>query len=80
LTVGLAFGGYACVSHAALRLALWRRGALPPRASSFLDYATERLFVYKVGGGYIFTHRLLQEYFGGLDTPAEQDVGRTNVS
>jgi hypothetical protein len=29
----------------------------------FLDYAAERIFLRKVGGGYIFIHRLLQEYF-----------------
>jgi hypothetical protein len=29
----------------------------------FLDYAAERLFLRKVGGGYSFIHRLLQDYF-----------------
>jgi hypothetical protein len=32
----------------------------------FLDYATEPIFLRKVGGGYIFVHRLLQEYFADL--------------
>lgn len=32
----------------------------------FLDYATERIFLRKVGGGYIFIHRLLQDYFAEL--------------
>jgi hypothetical protein len=32
----------------------------------FLDYAAERVFLRKVGGGYIFTHRLLMEYFATL--------------
>jgi hypothetical protein len=32
----------------------------------FLDYAAKRIFLHKVGGGYIFVHRLLQDYFAGL--------------
>jgi len=30
---------------------------------SLLDYAAERILLRKVGGGYIFTHRMLMEYF-----------------
>jgi hypothetical protein len=33
----------------------------------FLDYATERIFLRKVGGGYIFIHRMPLEYFAGLE-------------
>jgi hypothetical protein len=36
-------------------------------AVSFLDYAAERMFLRKVGGGYIFVHRLLQDYFAALE-------------
>jgi hypothetical protein len=32
----------------------------------FLDYAAERVFLRKVGGGYIFVHRLLLDYFAGM--------------
>lgn len=32
----------------------------------FLDYCTERIFLRKVGGGYIFVHHMLMEYFAGL--------------
>jgi len=28
-----------------------------------LDYAADRIFLQKVGGGYIFIHRMLMEYF-----------------
>ena len=66
-TVGLIFGGYACISHIALRLVLWSIGALPLRTVSFVDYATERVFLRRVGGGYIFVHRLLQEHLAGLE-------------
>jgi len=34
---------------------------------SFLDYATERILLYKVGGSYMFVHRQLLEYFAALD-------------
>ncbi len=66
VALGLAFGGYACLSHFALRLVLWRQGTVPWSYMRFLDYATERIFMRKVGGGYIFVHRLLQEYFASL--------------
>ncbi len=64
----LAHGGYACLSHLALRLVLWHDAAMPWRYARFLDYAAERLFLRKVGGGYIFVHRLLLEYFASLPT------------
>ena len=70
LVGGLAYGGYACLSHFALRFVLWRGGAMPWNYVRFLDYATERIFLRRVGGGYIFVHRLLQEYFAGLGIEA----------
>ncbi len=63
---GLAFGGYACLSHAALRLVLWRAASLPLQAVDFLDYAAGRAFLRRAGGGYLFVHRLLQEHFAAL--------------
>jgi hypothetical protein len=33
----------------------------------FLDQATSLVFLRKVGGGYVFIHRLLLEYFAGGD-------------
>jgi eukaryotic-like serine/threonine-protein kinase len=67
LIAALAFGGYAYLSHLALRLVLWRHRAMPLNYVSFLDYCTERIFLRKVGGGYIFVHRLLLEYFASLE-------------
>jgi hypothetical protein len=37
----------------------------------FLDYAAGRIFLRKVGGGYIFVHRLLLEYFASLEPEEE---------
>lgn len=68
LVGGLAYGGYACLSHFALRVVLWRKGYLPWNITRFLDYCAERVFLRKVGGGYIFVHRLLLDYFATLDT------------
>jgi hypothetical protein len=72
LVVGLSYGWYACISHAALRLTLWRINALPLSTIHFLDYATDRVFLRRVGGGYIFVHRLLQEYFASLATAGSE--------
>ena len=63
-------GGMACVQHVILRWSLWRAGSTPCAYVRFLDYATHRHLLYKVGGGYMFTHRFLQEYFASLDTSA----------
>lgn len=57
------YGGFDVVKHYCLRLILWQTNAAPWNYAAFLDYATERIFLRKVGGGYIFIHRLLLEYF-----------------
>jgi len=46
---------------------------LPRNYARFLDYSAECLFLRKVGGGYIFIHRLLLEHFADLE---EEDIGR----
>ena len=66
LTFSLIFGGFACIQHFTLRFILQRHGYLPWNLVPFLDYAAERIFLRKVGGGYIFIHRLLQDYFASL--------------
>ena len=57
------FGGGAVALHLCIRLFLTLGNGIPWRLARFLDYATRRIFLRKVGGGYIFIHRLLQEYF-----------------
>ncbi|SRR6266540_268946 len=73
LAGAFASGGYAVCSHLALRLVLWRNGAIPWNYARFLDYCVGRIFLRKVGGGYIFIHRLLMEYFASLYDPASPD-------
>ena len=74
MLVGLYTGGRACLQHLVLRYLLLHNGAAPWHYVAFLDYATERLFLRKVGGGYIFVHRLLQEYFAAHYPEAWTDV------
>lgn len=64
--IGLKNGGAACLQHFTLRLLLWRNDFAPWRYVRFLDYAAERIFLRKVGGGYIFIHRMLLEHFAAL--------------
>jgi hypothetical protein len=63
LATGLRYGGRACLQHLVLRLGLWYTGFAPWTYVDFLDYAAERLLLRKVGGGYSFIHRRLQDYF-----------------
>src|SRR5262249_24153662 len=70
--VAALYGGLTVVQHLALRLVLLRRGVIPVRSSRFLDYAAERIFLRKVGGGYIFVHRLLLEYFASLKSESSK--------
>lgn len=56
-------GGVSCLQHFTLRLILYQDGSIPWNYPHFLDYATNRLFLQKVGGGYRFIHKLLQDHF-----------------
>jgi hypothetical protein len=67
LAFGLSYGGAAYVQHFVLRFLLWCTSSVPWNYPRFLDYATERILLRKVGGGYIFIHRLLLEYFASLE-------------
>jgi hypothetical protein len=69
LAAGLLNGGMACIKHTFLRWSLWRAGVVPGNYPHFLDYGAERIVLYKVGGGYLFVHRLLLEYFASLYSP-----------
>ena len=60
------FGGMDVLQHIALRFLIWRSGAAPLDYPRFLDHAAKLIFLQKVGGGYIFMHRLLLEHFAAL--------------
>ena len=55
---------------------------MPWNYARFLDYAAEELnFLQKVGGGYIFVHRYLLEYFAAMELPGQPAAGdRHDVS
>lgn len=62
------FGGrFAYLQHFILRWLFWSGGCLPWNYVRFLDYATERFLLRKIGSSYIFIHGLLMEYFAALD-------------
>jgi hypothetical protein len=67
LIAGLPYGGEASIQHLTLRLTLYQQGFAPWNYAQFLDHAIDRLFLQKVGGGYIFVHRLLLEHFAAMD-------------
>ena len=71
LLFGLLFGGLAFIEHYSLRVIIYRSGYIPWNYARFLDYAAERIFLRKVGGGYIFVHRLLMDYFASLEPEQE---------
>jgi hypothetical protein len=66
ITWWLLYGGGNVIQHFLLRLLLWASGVMPRNYARFLDYAAERVLLRKVGGGYIFMHRLLQAYLANL--------------
>ncbi|MEM8721578.1 MAG: NACHT domain-containing protein [Cyanobacteria bacterium P01_G01_bin.39] len=59
--------GKPVIQHFSLRLILWINGFIPWNYAHFLDYATHRTFLQKVGGGYIFIHRMLLEHFAQME-------------
>jgi hypothetical protein len=63
LVVALRAGGEACLRHLVLRLLLVWNGTAPWNYVKFLDHAADRILLRKVGGGYMFIHRMLLEWF-----------------
>jgi hypothetical protein len=66
VTIGLIRAGYCCIQHFTLRVILCCNGKIPWNYARFLDYATEHIFLQKVGGSYIFVHRMLLEHFAQM--------------
>lgn len=69
LLVGLNYGGRAIIQLLTLRWLLSQNGIIPfcnRDLTTFLDYCAERIFLRKVGGGYMFIHRLLMEHFAAM--------------
>ncbi|MGR8953070.1 MAG: TIR domain-containing protein [Gammaproteobacteria bacterium] len=74
LIIGLNRGLATVIKHYSLRLVLWRSGKIPFKIPPFLDYCAKLILLKKVGGGYIFIHRMLLEYFAKLETSESNAV------
>lgn len=74
--IGQLIGGWACFKHFTLRRQLRNADAMPHNDPRFLDYAAERILLRKAGGGYLFVHRLLLDYFASL----EDETGNASFS
>ena len=68
MLAGLWYGGLDVIQHYSLRFVLTILRYTPWNYSHFLDYAAERIFLRKVGGGYIFIHRLLMDHFAAQES------------
>jgi hypothetical protein len=69
LIIGFNQGGSSVIKHYALRLILWLSGRMPLNYVKSLDHCAKLIFLKKVGGGYIFIHRMLLDYFADLPPP-----------
>lgn len=78
VSVGYVAAGRALLGYWLTRLLLARTGLVPVRLLGFLDFASSATICRRVGGGYMFHHRLLLEYFARLeltDLPARFAAG-----
>lgn len=66
-------GGCSAIQHLTLRFILWSSGAIPWNYARFLNYATNRLFLQRVGGGYRFIHNLLQIHFTQIQLDTDKN-------
>ena len=80
LPAGLSKGGLAYLRHYILRILLWRQGAIPWNYPHFLDTAVDSILLRRVGGGYIFLHRLLLDHFATLETGFTSDKAAGNTA
>lgn len=63
IPVFLSFGGLDSLRHTVLRFIFRSQDHIPTHYPEFLDYCVEMHLLRKVGIGYMFTHRMLLEYF-----------------
>ncbi|NET36109.1 MAG: NACHT domain-containing protein, partial [Cyanothece sp. SIO1E1] len=64
--LGALVPGVACIQHVVLRMILFWKGCIPWNYARFLNYASERLLVKKIGGRYQFIHDSLRKHFSAL--------------
>jgi len=64
---GIIAGGFAVMQHCILRVLLFYYDGVSLKYPEFLSRAVYHIFLRRVGGGYIFVHRLLLEHFAARD-------------
>lgn len=72
--LALLFGGVAYLRHYGLRFFLYCFAVLPWQLPKFLDFAVERVLLYRIGGGYMFIHRQILEHFAQMFPTIAEDV------
>ncbi len=77
VTGWLKYGGQTSLQHFFLRIFIWLDNLMPWNYSQFLDYAAERFFLYKVGGGYMFIHNLPRNYFASIEREYSKQKSNT---
>jgi hypothetical protein len=63
------------IQHYTLRSFLTRRNLIPRQLFDFLEYSVSLIFLRRVGGSYIFVHRLLMEHFAEMEIQPEKQGG-----
>jgi len=56
-----------------LRFILAQNQLLPLHLFPFFEYAVDLIFLRRVGGSYIFVHRLLMEHFAEMEVAPQPD-------
>jgi len=54
------------IKHLILRVLLFFNSKIPWNYAEFLNYTTDCILLQKIGGGYVFAHRLLLEHFSEI--------------
>jgi signal peptidase I len=74
--INLYAGGLACLQHLMIRTLLWWKEKVPWDYQNLLKYASDRMFLQQVGGGYKFTHILLSQH---ISTNESNKFARVNI-
>jgi hypothetical protein len=67
------FGLGNAVKHYLVRLVLWYKRRIPWRLTALLNDSARLILMRKVGGGYIYVHRMLQDYL--MTASGEREPG-----
>jgi hypothetical protein len=80
LLIALWYGGIDMINHYILRFILCLKGHVPRDYVRFLNHCVDLIFLRRVGGGYIFVHRLLMEHFAEMYLEPPTSKENKNIS